>query len=100
VLESVTQTFDFFNALGMPLRARLNVTLKGHDTLEDLLGSHQLLSADRTKQWIFKKGDTLQRIAAQEYGDPNKWRPIAEANNIDNPLTIAVGRALKVPALT
>ena len=100
VLESVTQTFDFFNTLGMPLRARLNVTLKEHDTLEDILGSNQLLSADRTKQWIFKKGDTLQRIAAQEYGDPNKWRPIAEANNIDNPLTIAVGRALKVPALT
>jgi nucleoid-associated protein YgaU len=100
VLESVTQTFDFFNTLGMPLRARLNVTLKGHDTLEDLLGSHQLLSADRTKQWVFKKGDTLQKIAAQEYGDPNKWRPIAQANNIDNPLTIPVGRALKVPALT
>jgi len=100
VLEGVTQTFDFFDALGMPLRARLNVTLKGHDTLEELLGSHQLLSADRTKQWIFKKGDTLQKIAAQEYGDPNKWRPIAEANNIDNPLTIPIGRALKVPALT
>jgi nucleoid-associated protein YgaU len=100
VLESVTQTFDFFNTVGMPLRARLNVTLKGHDTLEDLLGSHQLLSADRTKQWIFKKGDTLQKIAAQEYGDSNKWRPIAEANGIDNPLTIPVGRALKVPALT
>ena len=100
VLESVTQTFDFFNTLGMPLRARLNVTLKGHDTLEDLLGSQQLLSTDRTKQWIFKKGDTLQKIAAQEYGDPNKWRPIAQANNIDNPLTIPVGRALKVPALT
>jgi nucleoid-associated protein YgaU len=100
VLESVTQTFDYFNFLGMPLRARLNVTLKGHDTLEDLLGSNQLLSADRTKQWIFKKGDTLQKIAAQEYGDANKWRPIAQANNIDNPLTIPVGRALKVPALS
>ncbi len=100
VLESVTQTFDFFNFLGMPLRARLNVTLKGHDTLEDLLGSNQLLSADRTKQWIFKKGDTLQKIAAQEYGDATNWRPIAQANNIDNPLTIPVGRALKVPALS
>jgi Contractile injection system tube protein/LysM domain len=100
VLESVTQTFDYFNFLGMPLRARLNVTLKGHDTLEDLLGSNQLLSANRTKQWIFKKGDTLQKIAAQEYGDANKWRPIARANNIDNPLTIPVGRALKIPTLS
>ena len=100
VLESVTQRFDYFNALGMPLRARLNVTLKGNDTLQDLLGTTQLLSADRTKQWIFKTGDTLQKIAAQEYGDPNQWRPIAQANNIDNPLTIPVGQALKIPALT
>jgi nucleoid-associated protein YgaU len=100
VLESVTQTFDYFNALGMPLRARLNVTLKGNDTLQDLLGSIQLLSADRTKQWIFKTGDTLQKIAAQEYGDPNQWRPIARANNIHNPLTIPAGQALKIPALT
>lgn len=100
VLESVTQKFDYFNALGMPLRARLNVTLKGNDTLQDLLGGIQLLSADRTKQWMFKKGDTLQKIAAQEYGDPNQWRPIARANQIDNPLTIPAGRSLKIPALT
>lgn len=100
VLESVTQKFDYFNALGMPLRARLNVTLKGNDTLQDLLGGVQLLSADRTKQWMFKKGDTLQKIAAQEYGDPNQWRPIARANQIDNPLTIPAGRSLKIPALT
>jgi nucleoid-associated protein YgaU len=59
-----------------------------------------LLSADRTKQWVFKTGDTLQKIAAREYGDPNKWRPIARANNIDNPLTIPAGQALKIPALT
>jgi len=100
VLESVTQKFDYFNALGMPLRARLNATFKGNDTLQDLLGGIQLLSADRTKQRMFKTGDTLQKIAAQEYGDPNQWRPIAEANNIDNTLTIAPGRSLKIPTLT
>ena len=100
VLESVTQSFDYFNSSGKPLRARLNVTLKQHDTLEDLLSKNQLLSADRTKHWRFKAGDTLQKIAAQEYGDPHQWRPIAQANNIDNPLTIPAGRALKIPALT
>ena len=100
VLESVTQKFDYFNALGMPLRARLNITLKGNDTLQDLLGGIQLFSTDRTKQRMFKAGDTLQRIAAQEYGDPRQWRPIARANNIDNPLTIPAGRFLKIPALT
>src|SRR5207248_1004687 len=46
VLESVTQRFEYFNAFGLPLRARLQVTLKGHDLLEDLLASIPLLSAD------------------------------------------------------
>jgi nucleoid-associated protein YgaU len=100
VLESVTQKFDYFSPRGVPLRARLNVTLKEDNSLQDLLGGIQLLSADRTKRWVFKTGDTLQKIAATEYGDPNQWRPIAQANNVDNPLTIPVGQALKIPALT
>jgi nucleoid-associated protein YgaU len=100
VLESVTQRFDYFNTLGMPLRARLNVTFKGHDLLEDLVASIPLLSADRTKRRVFKQGESLQRIAAEEYTDPRKWRAIAQASNIDNPLTVAPGRGLTIPALT
>jgi nucleoid-associated protein YgaU len=99
VLESVTQRFDYFNALGMPLRARLSVTLKGYDLLEDLLASIPLQSADRTKRRSFKEGDSLQLIAAREYDNPRKWRAIAEANNIDNPLTIETGRGLIIPVL-
>jgi nucleoid-associated protein YgaU len=100
VLESVTQKFDYFNPIGMPLRARLNVTLKGNDLLQDLLSSIPLLSADRAKQRIFQAGDTLQGIAAEEYDDPTQWRAIADANQIDNPLTVPVGVALKIPALS
>jgi nucleoid-associated protein YgaU len=100
VLESVTQRFDYFNTLGMPLRARLNVSFKGHDLLEDLIASIPLLSADRTKRRVLKQGESLQRIAAEEYRDPRKWRAIAEASNIDNPLTVAPGQGLTIPALT
>jgi nucleoid-associated protein YgaU len=99
VLEGVTQRFDYFNALGMPLRARLSVTLKGFDLLEKLLASIPLLSADRTKRRLLKEGESLQIIAAQEYGDPRKWRSIAEANRIDNPLTIPTGLGLVIPVL-
>jgi nucleoid-associated protein YgaU len=99
VLESVTQQFDYFNTVGMPLRARLTVTFKGYDLLEDLLASIPLESADRTKRREVKMGETLQSIAAQEYDDPRQWRPIAEANNIDNPLTLPVGRGLIIPSL-
>jgi hypothetical protein len=99
VLESVTQQFDYFHPDGQPLRARLTVTFKGHDLLEDLLASTPLESADRTKHREVKEGETLQSIAAQEYDDPRQWRPIAEANEIDNPLTLAVGRGLIIPSL-
>ncbi|MGH9936311.1 MAG: CIS tube protein [Blastocatellia bacterium] len=97
VLESVTQRFEYFNTLGMPLRARLTVSFRGYDLLADLLSSIPLLSADRTKRRVVKSGDTLQGIAAQEYGDPRAWRAIAEANNINNPLTLPVGRGIVIP---
>jgi nucleoid-associated protein YgaU len=97
VLESVTQHFDYFNPLGMPLRATLTVTLKGSDALEDLISSIPLESADRTKGYVVTAGDTLQSIAAREYDDPRPWRLIARASNIDNPLTIQPGLALSIP---
>jgi hypothetical protein len=97
VLESVAQHFDYFNSRGMPLRATLTVTLKGSDALEDLISSIPLESADRTKGYMVTAGDTLQSIAAREYDDPRPWRLIAQASNIDNPLTIQPGLALSIP---
>lgn len=99
ILERVTQRFDYFNSLGMPLRATLSVTLKGHDLLESLLASIPLLSADRAKSWVVRSDDTLHGIAAREYDDSGKWRTIAEANNLDNPLTLQVGQKLTIPTL-
>jgi nucleoid-associated protein YgaU len=75
------------------------VTFKGNDLLQDLLASIPLLSADRTKRRVLKQGDTLQSLATQEYDDPRQWRAIAQANNIDNPLTISVGQGLIIPSL-
>ncbi len=100
VLESVTQRFEYFNALGLPLRARLSVSLRGYDLLESLLASIPLLSSDRTKTRLLGTDQTLADIAAQEYGDPRRWRPIAEASGIDNPLTVAAGRRLTIPVLS
>lgn len=99
VLESVTQQFDYFNTAGLPLRAKLAVSLKGRDLLEDLLSSIPFESADRTKGVVVKSGDTLQAIAATEYGDPRQWRLIANASSVDNPLTIQPGQSLTVPPL-
>lgn len=100
ILESLTQRFDYFNAAGMPLRARLTVALKGYDVLESLLANIPLESADRVKSWVVKTGDTLQGVAAQEYEDATKWRPIAQASNIDNPLILEPGQQLTIPTIS
>lgn len=100
VLERVSQRFVYFSPEGMPLRAELSVTLHGDQTLERLLASVPLESADRAKTHMVGTGDTLQAIAAREYDDPRLWRPIASASGLDNPLTLQVGQQLSIPALS
>jgi len=45
-------------------------------------------------------GDSLPSIAYKAYGDPTRWREIAQANAIDNPLVVQRGRALVVPEVS
>jgi nucleoid-associated protein YgaU len=42
-------------------------------------------------------GDSLASIAYLEYGDPNGWRRLADANGIDDPLRVRDGTVLHVP---
>ena len=61
-------------------------------------------TTDSTTVWTVKAVDKLPVIAAQVYGDPRQWRPIAEANGIANPLGSPserdLGRLLLVPGRT
>jgi nucleoid-associated protein YgaU len=43
------------------------------------------------------EGDTLWDIAGAEYGDPQQWRRIADANGVENPRTLQVGTVLEIP---
>ena len=48
---------------------------------------------------VVKDGDSLQAVAYRAYGDPARWRQIAEVNGIDNPLHLRRGTALNLPRL-
>jgi nucleoid-associated protein YgaU len=48
---------------------------------------------------VVKFGDRIDNIANEEYGDPAKWRPIAEANDMDDPDQLEPGHVLVIPAL-
>ncbi len=51
------------------------------------------------KVFIVKLGDTIDSIAAREYGDPKTWRFIADTNNLDDPKDLRPGQALIIEQL-
>ena len=42
---------------------------------------------------------TLDRIAARYYGDATRWRPLAAANGVADPLRLVPGTLLAVPGI-
>lgn len=100
VLTSLNQRFSLFLSDGTPVRATLGCSFRqwrGDEIEAKLLDKK---SSDVAKTRILKSGETLTGIAAEEYNDPAMWRPIAQANQIDNPLVLPVGKVLLIPTLT
>lgn len=99
VLSQLNKRFTMFLPSGVPVRARVNVTFRQHATPAEQTAAVPRLSSDRTTVWRVTEGDTLWAVASAEYGDPERWRPIAKANDIDDPRTLEPGRELVVPPL-
>ncbi len=99
VLARVSQRFIMFKPDGTPVRARLNVTFNEYVDLEREAKEISRQTADFTKFHVVGEGETLSGIAARLYRDPTLWRPIAVANGIDDPRTLAVGQRLRIPSL-
>jgi nucleoid-associated protein YgaU len=100
VLQTLEQQFTLFMENGTPVRATLRCTFKEWRTNYDDLNRQATQSSDLVKTRVVKRGATLSSIAAEEYRDPGMWRPIADANAIDDPLSLAPGTVLLIPTLT
>jgi hypothetical protein len=100
IVENVQQRFTLFNPAGKPLRATLQVTFREYKTLEEQLSELKLESADHSKRYEVKSGDTLSGIAAREYGDSRQWRVIADRNpELRDVRRLEPGTVLIVPPL-
>jgi nucleoid-associated protein YgaU len=97
VVTKISVAYERF-LLGVPVRATATVTLEGVPLPAPLGFTNPTsggLAARRTRTVV--EGDTLASISYQEYNDPNKWRALAEANNIDDPMRVKPGSVLIVP---
>ena len=56
---------------------------------------------ERELTYTVQRGDSLSKIAQDQYGDGKKWKAIYEANRdqINNPDLIHPGQVLKIPSL-
>jgi len=95
VITSLTQNFVLFDGDGKPLRANLTVSMTEYPDPE----KNQRQTDPELTTRIVKRGDTLSGIAGEVYSDPSLWRIIAEANGLDDPRRLAVGRRMTIPKL-
>lgn len=99
VVESMNTTFTMFDGKGVPVQAQVDCRIKSTGD-SSAAKKNPLFSPDRTKSRVMSEDNNLWGLAANEYGDINRWRTIARENHIMDPLDIEPGTLIKIPALT
>jgi LysM repeat protein len=99
VLARVNQTFNMFLEDGRPVRARLTVTFNEFINFDREGKEVNRQTANFSKVHIVVQGEALSTIAGRQYENPEMWRAIAIANNIDDPRLLHPGQSLKIPNL-
>ena len=95
VVTNLTQNFLLFRSTGEPVRAKLTVIMtEALDVVTDQRETDPEMTTRRVR-----RGDNVTALAADVYGDPALWRIIAEANKLDDPRRLPVGRTLSFPKL-
>jgi hypothetical protein len=100
VVTGVTQKFTFFLEDGTPTRADVTVKLRQVEDAGKYPGQNPTSGGQAGQRvHVVQQRETLDMIAAREYGASRYWRLIAEANKIDDPLRLKPGQMLSLPPL-
>ncbi|WP_329619229.1 LysM peptidoglycan-binding domain-containing protein [Streptomyces sp. NBC_01255] len=98
-VTSVSATYTLFSPSGIPIRATCSLSLTEVSTAtKGQNPTSGALSARRVHRTV--AGDSLASLAWREYGDATRWRVIAEANGIDDPMRLRPGTELLLPSTT
>jgi hypothetical protein len=106
VARQLNVQYTLFAPDGTPIRALCTVTLvqvakadsrSGSGPSAAEAGTAAQGSGSPASVHVVSEGDSLPSIAQSAYGDPSRWRDIAQANGIDDPLSPERGKALAIP---
>ena len=101
VIESASVTFDYFSSSGVPLRAKVGLEMKQFTPSRAFTKQNPTSGTPQPHRiHRVQRGETLDRISARYYGDPTRWRALALANGIEDPLAIRPGSLITVPLLS
>jgi hypothetical protein len=98
VVTDLQLAFTYFSASGVPLRARMHLLMQQYEESQAFGPQNPTSGTPRPhRMHRVQPGETLDRIAARYYGDSTRWRALAAANAIEDPLGIRPGALLSVP---
>jgi hypothetical protein len=98
VVTDLTLQFTYFSSTGVPLRAKVDLSLTQF-AQSAAFGPQNPTSGTPEPHRVHRvqPGETLDRISAKYYGDSTRWRAIAAANGIVDPLALRNGSLLSIP---
>jgi nucleoid-associated protein YgaU len=100
VVDSLSISYVMFTPEGVPVRAKLNLSLTEYRAVDDQLADRPRYSSTVVKSHTVRAGDTPASIAHLAYNDPTAWREIARYNGITDPRQLEPGRVLNIPKLS
>jgi len=103
ILVTITRvdiTYERFSPGGTPIRATVKLDLKPESSSAATTSQQNPTSGGLPGRGghLLTSGETLPGIALDTYGDPASWRPVAEANQLDDPLRVRPGALLYLPS--
>jgi contractile injection system tube protein/LysM domain-containing protein len=106
VCTSLTVAYQLFKPNGEPIRADVKLQLKQAEQASTASSSSANQGQNPTTRALsgagvhtVQDGDSLPSLAYRAYGDATRWRAIADANGIDDPLRLRRGTPLMLPRL-
>jgi len=99
VLKTIDINYTLFNPLGIPIRAKVAISLVQHEDRELSLLNSVLSSPDVTHIRDLKAGQRLDQMSNDIYNESNLVLQVAKANNLTSFRNVKAGTEITFPPI-